>query len=101
MKPSTARNRLGKRRAWLIARAENVRATEPGRPTCFFDEEVEALDYVLGILESVAGPSNGGAVADESERIQRARDALGAREKRCTCERCPVHSDKVKSIIAP
>jgi hypothetical protein len=93
MKPSVARNRLGKRRAWLVARSESLRADSPDKPTYFLDEEVEALDYVLGVLEAVGGDRNGGAVADQPERIQRAKDVMAARGKVCSCARCPVHGD--------
>ena len=92
--PSTARGRLSKRRAWLIARSEHIKTETPEAQTHFLDEEVEALDLVLGILEAVGGERNGGAVASEAERVQRARDVQSAREKRCSCARCPVHGTK-------
>jgi hypothetical protein len=94
MKPSTARNRLNKRRAWLVAKSESLRVESPDRPTYFLDEEAEALDYVLGILGAVGGENNGDAVADQTERIQRAKDSLAARTKVCTCARCPLHGTK-------
>jgi|WetSurMetagenome_2_1015567.scaffolds.fasta_scaffold368399_2 hypothetical protein len=99
MTPSAARNRHRKRRAWLIARLEDLRAKRPDAQTYFLTEEIEALDYSIGILEAMGGPRTGGAVADEPERVQRARDAIAERAKKCTCERCPVHSDKVKGIV--
>jgi len=91
--PSTARNRHRKRRAWLIARLESLKAERPEAETYFLSEEIDALEYSIGILEAIGGARNGGAIAEESERVQRARDTMAERSKKCTCARCPVHGD--------